>query len=161
MKMRKQFLNKIIITVVLLLLSALITATIHAVLASRSPLNALPSMSVSSNNSPLPAQHAMISSYSWRFLFITKQGVEGPADAWQYLPAAPVNAMAPLAVEFSFPCDEVHISVARGDSTDFVEVGGVLHTPPDPGKYTYRVEASWGIRGSVLYYFKIAVGGFE
>ncbi|MFV0413485.1 MAG: hypothetical protein ACK5L3_09475, partial [Oscillospiraceae bacterium] len=60
-------------------------------------------------------------------------------------------------ISFSYPAREMNISRSKGDSRTFTPVGGDLRTPTEPGVYTYRVEANWGVFGSIQYYVKVKV----
>jgi hypothetical protein len=158
MKLRTQLMRELAIGLVLLLLAALLTATIYSILAVQNPLNALPTLQVLYKGEPMPQEYLMLMSYSWRFFFLTKSDVVNPPDAWQNeLRAAPVIPDAPLEIVFSYPCQELKISRAADGSNGFVELGGDLRTPVMFGTYTYRIEAFWGVRGSVQYYLKISV----
>lgn len=157
MKMRTQLFRKIAIGLILVLLAALLTATFYSILAAQNPLDALPTMQILYKGEPLPQEYLMLMSYSWRFFFIVKSGVLEAPDAWQGLSYAPVLPGATVEVVFSYPCESLRISRAAEGELSFTEVGGELFTPLIMGNYTYRIEASWGLRGSVQYYVNIAV----
>lgn len=158
MKLRKRNLRRIIIAVVFILLAGVITTMLNAALASRNPVAALPEMRVIYKDAPLPYEYICLQSYSWQFLFINKSGDANAPDWWKYfLDAGPVVPGSPLDIEFTYPCQSLTVSRADEGSDLFVEMGGVLRTPLEAGVYTYRVDANWGWRGSVRYYFKIEV----
>lgn len=157
MKLRKQFITKILMGVALLLVAALLTMVIYGAMALQSPTNAIPEMTVVYDGTPLSPDISMISSYDWWFFFTTKSEVLQQADSWMDLTPVPVLPGMPLSVEFSKDYNELKISRADEGSRTFIEVGGELRTPAQPGEYTYRVEAWWGYMGSAQFYFKLRV----
>ena len=163
MKQRKRVIMKIAVGLALLLLAGCIAAIINATLAAREPENALPTIRVDNNGTPLPADHIRLASSSWRFLYTVKSDILMEHDTWldnTTLVPAPVIPGAPLEVHFSYPAEHIKVSRADGDSTTFTECSGELVTPLTPDVvYTYRVEAYGGIRGSRQFYFKIVVRG--
>ena len=157
MKLRKQWMTKIIAGVLLVVLAGGIAYVIRDLLAMRSPESALPVIDIEYNGKPLPPQHYVMDSYSWRFLFSTKEWVEPDRAIENKLEPAPVLPGAPLDISFSFPCKTMTVSRSYGDRNQFEVVEGDLQTPFTGGVYTYKVEAEWGSRGSVLYYIRIRV----
>lgn len=177
MKLHKKLVLKVLAGVTLLLLAMFVTYIMKDVLSARQPLNALPTIQIEYNGGPLPAEHVTLASYSWRFFNTTKRDVFLTEDRLVELPPAPVMASASLDISFSFPCKEMKISRASGANSEFFDIavngaggentenpapaGSVrLRTPANPGEYIYRVEATWGLRGSVQYYFKIVVPSY-
>lgn len=157
MNIRKQWVLRIIAGALLIILAGGVSYTVRQLLASRHPEAALPTIHVVYNNTDLPHEHYMMSSYSWRFLTQTLEWADEP-DAYQRMAAAPVLPNIPLDVNFSTPCKTLKISRTGADNQDFQEiVADSLHTPAAPGEYTYRVEAGWGRNGAVLYYIKVRV----
>ncbi len=157
MKLRKKMVLKIGAGVLLILLSAAFAFVIRDMLAMQHPENALPDIQIDYIDTELPAENWMMDSYSWRFLLVTKSWQNEDRDAWRDMPAAPVLPGAALDVSFSYPCETLKISRSVDNSVEFLELGGQLETPQAPGVYTYMVEAGWGARGSILYYFKVVV----
>lgn len=174
--LRKKNILKILAGILLITLAAGLTYIIKEKLSARNPKNALPTISILYNNAPLPTEHIALASYSWRFLNEETQEVILDGDDWQKISYAPVVPDSPLEISFSYPCDEIKISRAEEGSMIFHEISSnlsngtasadtadpntVLLRTPTPSvslKYTYRIEANWGIRGSVQYYFNIEV----
>ena len=160
MKQRKNFIMRVAAGVALILLSALITVVIRDVLARRNPENALPVMEVFFSSPQqvvhLPIANSMMHSYSWEFLFGTESGGDPVSDSWKRLEGAWVPPASSVDLEFTFSPREVHVSMASGEG-NFVELGGEIKVPREPGEYTYRVKAIWRDNRWVNYYFKIRV----
>ncbi len=157
MDKRKQWTKKIAIGLAALLLAAGLSYVIRDVLAAQNPESALPVIEIEYNGIPLPTQHYMMDSYSWRFLFTTVDWSQPNRNAADMLEPAPVLPGAPLEINFSFPCNSMRVSRSYGTRNEFEPVTGSLQTPFSGGTYTYRIEAEWGTRGSVLYYIKVRV----
>lgn len=157
MTLRRRILMKIALAVVCLLLAALLTTLLYSALALQNPVNAVPTMQVQYGGAPLPAQHVMMSSYDWWFFYTTQSGVLGQPDDWMNLPAGLVEPGSPLEIELSRPANTVRVSRNHANERSFVDIGGELRAPPDPGVYTFRVEAEWSRMGSAQYYFRIEV----
>ncbi len=157
MEQRKRWIKKIAAGLAILLLAGAVSYVIRDVLAMQNPESALPVIEVEYNGRPLPQQHYLMDSYSWRFLFTTVEWNEPDRNTVESLEPAPVIPGAPLEIDFSFPCNSMQISRSYGDLNEFVPVTGNLQTPFSGGTYTYRIEAEWGTRGSVLYYIKVRV----
>ncbi len=158
--LRRQVLIKVVAGIVMVLCAAFFSLLIKDGLAQRDPVHALPLLDVYFNDTDegekLPASNLMLDSYTWRFLVNTKTDRVVPSNAWQDMDAAWVPPGAPLSLAFSFKEKNCSVVMAS-EGEDFVELGGELAAPSEPGNYTYRVEASWGKDRSVVYYFKIRV----
>ncbi len=157
MKLRKRWLAKLMAGIMLVVLAGGMAYIIRDMLAMQNPESALPVISVEYNGKPLPPQHYMMDSYSWRFLLRTTEWAQPDRTAVNKLEPAPVLPGAPLEISFSFPCKSMVVSRSYGDRNEFEELSGALQTPFTGGTYLYRVEAQWGARGSVLYYIKVRV----
>ncbi|MDL2254219.1 DUF3426 domain-containing protein [Ruminococcaceae bacterium OttesenSCG-928-I18] len=158
MKLRKQWMVRIVAGLLLVVLAGGIAYVIRDLLAMRNPESALPVIDIEYNGKPLPPQHYMMDSYSWRFLFSAKEWEEPDRSVVDRLEPAPVLPGAPLDISFSFPYKTITVSRSYGNRNHYEEITGELQTPFTGGVYTYKVEAEWGARGSVLYYIKIRVG---
>ncbi|MFV0352766.1 MAG: hypothetical protein ACK5JF_10765 [Oscillospiraceae bacterium] len=164
MSLRKRTFLRIISGVVLLAISMMLTFIIKEVLSARNPEGALPTMQVAVGGTILPNQYTDLFSYSWRFLTSPIESGKTQEDL-AALPAAPVNPGDPIQFRFSYDASSVKISRAVEGSNVFYEVAasstedgvGILYTPEVAGIYTYQVQASWWLRGSVEYYFRISV----
>ncbi len=157
MKLRKQWVVKLLAGFLLVVLAAVLANVIRDTLALENPKSALPVIDIEYNGKPLPPQHYVMDAYSWRFLFTTREWEDPDRGVVSRLEPAPVLPGAPLKIDFSFPCKGITVSRSYGDRNEFEEISGDLQTPFTGGTYTYRVEASWGSRGSVLYYIKVRV----
>lgn len=173
MKLRKQLVLRVVAGVLLFALALGVTYTIKGVLSAREPVNALPEIDIIYNSAPLPQEHIQLASYSWRFFPQVKKGELVAPGGWDEIVPAPVNPGTPLQISFSYACKELKISRALRYSNLFTEISqnntlpgeenaapatvGNLNTPTEPGEYVYRVEAWWGVHGSVQYYFTVRV----
>lgn len=162
MMQRRRVFQRVAIGLVLVVLAGCIAFVIRDLLASRQPENALPTMDVYHNRADgerLPAANIMTCEYSWQFLFHRVLGTVSTPDAWLGMEPAWVNPGSPLSVDFTFDEKTLKVSMselgADGNYRPFVELGGSLQAPVQPGTYAYRVEAGWGDGRQVTYYFKI------
>lgn len=160
MRIEKRLVQRVLIGLLLVAMAGGISLVIKDAIAARTPENAIPEMTVYYNDVEtgvrLPAKHVYRDSYSWRFLWWKVEGANNSLMDIDDLEPAWVPGGAPLLLEFSFRNSEIQVSMAK-EGEDFKELGGNLSAPRTPGIYTYRVWAGWGLRGSVLYYFKIQV----
>lgn len=158
MNIRKQLVLRVVAGAVLIILAAGVSYTVRQLLASRHPESALPTIHVVYNNTDLPTEHYMMSSYSWRFLTRTIDWATEP-NAFQHMEAAPVLPSVPLDISFFYPCKTLKISRTGAGNKEFQEIAmDNLRTPSTAGEYVYKVEAGWGKDGSILYYIKVRVG---
>lgn len=157
MKLRKQWVVKLLAGLLLVVMAGAVANVIRDTLALRNPESALPVIDIEYNGKPLPPQHYMMDAYSWRFLFTQRNWEEPDRAAVNKLEPAPVLPGAPLKIDFSFPCKVLKVSRSYGDRNEFEEISGDLQTPFTGGTYTYRIEAEWGNRGLVSYYIKVRV----
>lgn len=157
MKLRKQFIKKIITAIIFFIIAIFATILLKDFLMSLNPEYALPVVYVRCNGEILPEENQMLESYSWRFSMVTKSQVLKNSEDVKNLTAAWEPPNAPLRISFSFDSKELKISRADDDSTSFVEVGGELLAPSKPGTYTYKVEGKWGEDKWLVYYFKIRI----
>lgn len=161
MKLRKRTLIKIAIGFLLISIAGLLSIAINDMLSAREPEYALPSLKVQfGEEGILPTKHVLWESYSWRFFITVKNGIVPDPDAVENIEPAWVPAGAPLDLLFSQPPSEIEVSMSKNNSS-FIELGGELSAPMEQGIYTYRVIANWGMRGTVVYFFKIEVPGYN
>ena len=171
MNLRKRAVLRILLGCLLLFLAMAIAFIIKEVLSARNPEKALPRMQITVGELLLADKHSVTYAYSWRFLLNKLEEHSTPDTlAEEVLPAAMVPPNEPLYIGFSYEASSLKISRADGNISSFYEISpssalrtagkntsGLLYTPSLPGVYTYRVEASWWMRGSVEYYFRIDV----
>lgn len=159
MKLRRQMLLKIVAGVLMVVLSALLAFAVRDALAMREPVNALPLLDVYQlgESEPIVTTPKQVrrTSYEWRFLFGIKSWTSPDLEAWREISPVWVQPNVPLELSFSESCKSFTVSMAAGER-GFNEVVN-LQTPPVAGKYTYRVEASWGNNKQVTYYFRLEV----
>lgn len=187
MSIQKLTVKKVVICAVALLLAAVLTMCIKDFLALQNPTSALPTIVVRydvDSGTPIimPAKHVMRASYEWRFFNV----VATDSTDSEELRNMEFGWMLPneeMDFSFSYSASRVEVSIAYVENADtlpkeedYVNLkstgsvllepsGGAYYitdnnsflTPQEPGMYIYRVQADWGLRGSVLYYFKINV----
>ncbi len=163
MRLPKIFIEKIVIGLVLVLLAAGISLFIKDALDTKKPTSALPILTVKCNGAPIAADSTYMAEYQWNFWTSVERMVNNynPSDAKEQIVSTNVLPNIPIEIEYSR--DAISTTVSRAintDSFDFLAVEpdkkGTIYTPPQPGTYIYRVEASFD-RGSVVYYFAISV----
>ncbi|MEG1104867.1 MAG: hypothetical protein RSD78_08495 [Oscillospiraceae bacterium] len=159
MKFPRSVIRKVCLGAVLISLAVCVTLLIKESLDTKDPQSALPSIDVIYNGNSLPETSVFRAGYSWNFLTTIE---DFPAMAPEDIPLYPVDVLPQIQMEikFSKPPKELKISRADGRySQDFIEIAtdvtGEMLSPSVPGVYVYKVEASWGIRGSILYYFAL------
>ncbi|MEG0178714.1 MAG: hypothetical protein RR573_05275 [Oscillospiraceae bacterium] len=159
MTLHTTIIKKILLGAVLIGIAAGITLVIKENLDTKDPESALPRITVSYNGAPLSDDAVLRAGFEWNFL-TTKE--KGPTLNVDDLPLHAVDVLpqVPVTVSFSKTPDELKISRSEGrGSQDFIEItsekSGEILTPTVPNVYTYKVEASWHMRGSVLYYFSV------
>ena len=159
MKYPKTIIRKELLGVLLITLASLGALFIKESLDTKDPQSALPDIEVNYNGAPLPAGSVFMAGYSWNFLTTIETSPQlMPED----IPLYPVDVQQqiPMKISFTKPPKSLKISRAEGRySADFIEitseVDGEILSPSVPGIYVYKVEAGWGFRGSILYYFSV------
>ncbi len=161
--MRRQFIKKLIFASVLIVLSAALTVLIKEALDTQNPENALPIITITHNGAPVSEQHIHRAGYEWSF-FTTTERKLAPALIPEDLPIVPLDAIIGSNFEITFSSTPTSIALWRATgqySTDFsvleTEKEGVFSTPVESGVYLYRINASWGQRGEIQYYFAVNV----
>lgn len=71
-------------------------------------------------------------------------------------------AATPLNISFSTKPKDLKVSVAEGRYGTLYRpveeaANGSFFAPSEAGEYVYKVEANWGRRGSIIYYFCVRV----
>ena len=163
MKLPKTFFQKLIVGSVLIFLAAGISLLIKDALDTKTPTSALPILTVKCNDVPISTDSVHMAEYQWNFWTSVERLVNNynPSDMKEQVIATNVLPHVPLEIEYSRSAISTTLSRATSvDSVDFTVVepdkSGNIYTPPMPGNYIYRVEASFD-RGSVIYYFAISV----
>ena len=163
MRLPKIFIEKITVGLVLVFISAGISLFIKDALDTKTPTSALPILTVKCNSVPIASDSVYMAEYQWNFWTSVERMVNNysPSDTKEQVVATNVLPNIPIDIEYSR--DAISTTVSRAvntDSSDFLVIEpdktGTIYTPPQPGSYIYRVEASFD-RGSVVYYFAISV----
>lgn len=165
MKLPKRFLRKVLLGAVLIALSVCVTIFIKETLDTKDPEAALPIITLLCNETPVPPESVYRAGYTWSF-FTTVEDWQAPSMAPEDLPIKPVDIAAntPIVISFSSEPSALRIWRAEGMySSDFLELSGDVPgeflAPATAGQYMYRVNADWGSRGNIQYYFALSVTG--
>lgn len=160
-KFPRLFFRKVVLGLVFILLAAIVTIFIKDNLDTRDPANALPDIIVKYNGAEIDKAYPIRASYSWNFLTTIENS---PVLGLEDVPLSPFSALPQKELAISFSKTPKSIKISRADgrsSSDFTEIAtekpGVLTTPGFAGYYVYKIEASWGMRGSILYFLAIQV----
>lgn len=160
-KFPRLFLRKVILGIVFILLAAILSILIKDNLDTRDPANALPDIIVKYNGAEIDKAYPIRAAYSWNFLTTIENS---PVLGLEDVPLSPFSAQPQKEITIAFTKTPKEIKVSRADgrnSTDFTEIAtqmpGVLTTPSFAGYYVYKIEANWGMRGSILYFFAIQI----
>ena len=163
MQLHKIFFRKLIIGLVLVVIAAAVSLFIKDALDTKEPTSALPILSVRCNGAPISSDSVYMAEYQWNFWTSVERMVStySSSNVRDQIIATNVLPNLPISIEYSR--DAISTTVSRAvsvDSADFMIVepdqNGNIYTPPIPGNYIYKVEASFD-RGSVIYYFAISV----
>lgn len=162
---KKQIIKKLLIGTVLLALAVLITIFIRENMNVQSPEQALPTFTVTMNgNTALSDDSVFRAGYEWNFFTTTAKHTPpySPADLKLVTPPVPMTPRTYLDLDFSIRPKNLTISRADDENfetfMDFIDVGmGPIIAPAVPGLYQYRIQADFGWRGSVIYFFTIQV----
>lgn len=163
MQLHKIFFRKLIIGLVLVVIAAAVSLFIKDALDTKEPTSALPILTVRCNGAPISTDSVYMAEYQWNFWTSVERMVStySPSNVRDQIIATNVLPNLPISIEYSR--DAISTTVSRAvsvDSADFMIVepdqNGNIYTPPIPGNYIYKVEASFD-RGSVIYYFAISV----
>lgn len=157
MNPKTNVIKKLVAGLLLVVLAAGASFIIKELLSARNPELTLPDIRIEYAGEGLPQEHWMMQGYSWRFLTLKREWSNPDEEAWRDMEAAPVLPDTTLNISFNPEAQNVVISRTTDESGTFQELGGVLQTPLEPGVYTYKIEASWGVKGSILYFVKVRI----
>ncbi len=155
MPVTKRFVVRILISIILILMSAggsiLIKETVDSVIA---PENSLPIINGSIRNTTPYIERAGYESN----LFTREVKVPTVSPPDLRLIITNVTADTPILINFSKEPESLSISMSEGQyNLEFTEQDlEALYTPTVAGVYTYCIEAAFD-RGSIIYYFAIEV----
>lgn len=159
LKFPKMFFRKVIIGIALIIVAALLSLFIKESLDTSNPASALPEMSVTYNGNTIDPAYVFMAEYEWNFLTTIERS---PKLLIEDIPLRTYDVLPQLPMEISFSKAPKSIKVSRASgrySADFTEIitsnSGEFFTPNLPGVYVYKIEASWAMRGSILYYIAL------
>lgn len=162
---KKQLIRKLTIGLIALAAAICVTIFIRENMDVKDPERALPTLAVTMNGSTaLPAESVFRAHYEWSFLTTTAKHTP-PYSTQDLRAATPPVPMAPRTyLDLSFSIKPKNLVISRSSEEnldafmDLVDVGsGPIITPATPGLYMYRVQADFGWRGSVLYFFAVQI----
>lgn len=162
---KRQFIRKAIIGICALAVAICITIFIRENMDIQTPERALPTITITMDNKTnLSSTSIFRAAYEWSFLTTTAKHTP-PYTTEDLQLAAPPVLMAPRTyLDISFSIKPKNILISRADESnldafmDLVDVGsGPIITPATPGLYLYRLQADFGWRGSILYFFAVQI----
>lgn len=162
---KKQIIRKVLLGTVLLILAMCITVFIRENMNVQSPETALPTIKVTMNETTTFAPESVFrAGYEWNFFTTTAKHTPpySMSDLKQVTPPVQVVPRASLALEFSIKPKKITVSRADGKDADtFMDLVGngsePIITAAVPGEYMYRIQADFGWRGSIIYFFRVQV----
>ncbi len=163
MKTRRRLIRKIVLATVLILLCAAVTVVLKETLDTQDPEAALPIITITYEGTPILEQNIYRAGYDWSF-FTTVERWQAPSLVPEDLPIVPQEVAGGSLFEITFTSTPSELLLYRASgrySTDFslveTEEDGVFTAPLEPGVYLYKINASWGTRGDIQYYFALSV----
>lgn len=161
----KQIVRKLVIGAFALAVAICITIFIRENMDVKDPESALPTLTVTMNGSAAMAPGSVFrAGYEWNFLTTTQKStpVYSSADLRQVTPPVPMPPRTYLDLKFSIQPKSVVVSRADDEKLEsFMELidagDGPIITPAATGLYMYRIEANFGWRGSIIYFFTIQI----
>ena len=166
---RTQVIRKLIIGALALALAICVTIFIRENMDVKDPEQALPTITITLNDTTALAPEMIFrAGYEWNFLTTTAKHTPpySGQDLQQYTP--PVEVLARTYMEIDFSLEPKNLVISRSDQDnydsflDLVDVGtGPIIAPATPGIYMYRIQADFGWRGSIVYFFRVRVQATE
>lgn len=157
--------RKLLIGALALALAIFISVLIRENMDIKDPERALPSITVTMNgNTAMAPEMVFRAGYEWNFLTTTAKSTPpySTLDLQERTP--PVDMLARTYMDIDFSLDPKKLVISRSDPgsydifMDLVDAGeGPIIAPATPGIYMYRVQADFGWRGSIVYFFRIRV----
>ena len=162
---RLQAIRKLAIGAVALALAICITIFIRENMDVKDPEQALPTITITLNDTAnLAPEMIFRAGYEWNFLTTTAKNTPpySSQDLQEHTP--PVNVLARTYMEIDFSLEPKNLVISRSEEgssdsfLDLVDVGdGPIIAPATPGTYMYRIQADFGWRGSIVYFFRVRV----
>ncbi len=162
---KKQIIRKLALGTVLLAVAIVITVFIRENMNVQEPEMALPTFTVTMNGSTALARGSVFrAGYEWNFFTTTAKHTPpySPQDLTQVTP--PVQMMPRTYLDLDFSIKPKSLVISRADDKNFenfmdlVDVGmGPIITPAEAGSYRYRIQADFGWRGSIIYFFTVQI----
>ena len=161
----KLVIRKLLLGAVLMTVAIIITVLIRENMDVKDPERALPTITITVNEDVnLNDKMVFRAGYEWNFFTTVAKDTPTYTSATLREQLYPVD-LAPnsvLDISFSLPPKTLRIQRASDDELEnFVELAdvsdGQIISPSAPGLYLYQVEAGFGWRGSVRYFFMVRV----
>lgn len=161
----KQIVRKLAIGAVALAAAICVTIFIRENMDVKDPESALPTLTVTMDGSAaMPEESVFRAGYEWNFLTTTEKYTPGYSSSTlrQATPPVPMSPRTYLDLNFSIRPKSLVISRADDEKLEtfmaLIDVGdGPIITPAATGLYMYRIEADFGWRGSIIYFFTIQI----
>lgn len=160
-----QVIRKLLIGAAALAVAICITIFIRENMDVNDPERALPSITITMNGTTAMAPEMIFrAGYEWNFLTTTAKST--PPYSSQDLQALtpPVEMLARTYMDIDFSLEPRSLTISRSDEENFeafldlVDASeGPIIAPATPGVYMYRIQADFGWRGSIVYFFRIRV----
>ncbi len=162
---KKQIIRKLLLGAVLLAIAICITLFIRENMNVQSPENALPTFTVTMDDKTAFTKESVFrAGYEWNFLTTTAKDTPPYSASDINLVNMPVSMQPRTYLDLEFSIEPKRLTISRADDKDLetyldlIDVGmGPIITPAVPGIYRYRVQADFGWRGSVIYFFTIKI----
>ncbi len=158
-------LKKIALGIVLIALAASISLFIKETLDIKNPESALPDLTVSVDGMILAPSMIFRAGYEWNFWATVDRNTPlyTPHDITTQVYPVDIAPRSIINLQFTIPHKDLHVSRADNppDYSHYIQLQDTNPTdiisPATPGQYIYKVEAGFGWRGSVIYYFMVNV----
>lgn len=157
--------RKLILGAVLMTVAILITLLIRENMDVKDPEQALPTITVTVNGDMnLNDRMVFRAGYEWNFLTTVAKNTPTYTSESLRQQIYPVDLAPNSVLDIHFSMDAKTLRIQRASDDDlenFVELAdvsdGQIIAPSTPGLYLYQVEAGFGWRGSVRYFFMVRV----
>lgn len=161
----KRVIRKLLLGTALMAIAICITILIRENMDVKDPEQALPTISITINgDTKMNDRMVFRAGYEWSFFTTVAKDTPTYTSAairdLIYPVDVPPNSV--LNISFSLPAKTLRIQRASDEKLEnFVELAdvsdGQLIAPSSPGLYLYQLEAGFGWRGSIRYFFMIRV----
>ena len=162
---KKQIIRKLLIGAAALAAAICITVIIRENMDVKDPDQALPSIVITANEATvLPPESIFRAGYEWNFLTTTAKNTPPLSSEDIQSRTPPIDVLARTYLSIDFSLEPKNLVISRSEEADYDafldlvggEEGAVI-APSASGTYMYRIQADFGWRGSIVYYFRVRV----